>query len=164
MKAQFIIIVLFLFSVNIYSQKFSDLEKIPLKEKGDYMKVESELLDASDYLLNKPLDKDDVSRYYAIQFIMRWMEGTPDYTFSINSEVTQISKKNDELMAIFFAAMTKYVLENKENANDEKIVRKQSLIMVLEYIENPKFVIKQDKNIKKYINAKNEGKLDEVLK
>jgi len=72
--------------------------------------------------------------------------------------------KNERANYFYNAAMTNYVINNVENANNEELVRKETLLRLLEYIENPKFVVKQTKVIKKYIEAKNNNELDKMLK
>ena len=84
MKTKFFISVLiFLGFVAICNaQDYSKLKDIELKDKEDFTKVEDKVLECSTYILTTPMDDENTNRINALQFLFRWMDGTPDYTFS----------------------------------------------------------------------------------
>jgi len=163
MKTKLLLIAIILLSLNSFGQKFKHLEDNKLKKIEDYAKYDKELLDATNYILSNPIDKNDVDRLYAISFVLRWMDGCK-YTFMIHEEAIDLSKKDEDLLSVYLAAMTNYVLNNKSNAENNSVVRLETLNMLLDYIENPKFKIKQTKKIKKFLKARKENELSKLLK
>ena len=72
-------------------------------------------------------EKDNLDRLKSLQFIIKWMSGTPDYTFTLDNITSKVTKGNDDLLGIYMACMVKYCLENKASASDEKLVKLNSI-------------------------------------
>jgi hypothetical protein len=147
-----------------FSQDFSNCGDIILKEKVDYPKTEGKVLECARYILTTPEDKNNLNRLYAMQFLLRWMEGTPDYQFKIDESAGRISKANEELMGVYLACMTKFMLENKDKSKDDAEVKYNSFLLLIGYTEDPNNQVSVKGEMKKMIKAKNEGKLKEFLK
>lgn len=122
-------------------------------------------MECSDYILNSPVNviMNDLNHLNAMQFIMRWMEGTPDYMFSIDEKITRSTKSETALLSVYLAAMCKFSLENKAKSEDEDEVRYNSFLIFIKYCEDPAREVKQNKAIKELIKTKNEGTLKEYL-
>lgn len=163
MKLNLLIISVILMSISVFGQRFGKLEDVKFETIEDYDKYDKELKETTEYILNKPLDKDDIDRAYAIRFVYKWMEGAP-YTFMINEEVVDLTQSNEELMTVYLASMVNYAINNIENVKDQKIVRKESLIIFLTYIDNPKYLVEQTRLMKKYVKAMKKNELDKLLK
>lgn len=146
-----------------YSQEVPDYDKYILHERTDYKAADSIARKASTYLLSTPFKKDNIDRLRSIQFMIRWMSGTPDYNFNLDQSISSIIKGNDELLALYMAAMTKYVLENPALAKDEKLVKINSVKLLLAYCENPVNNIKMTKALQKLSQANQKGELEKVL-
>jgi hypothetical protein len=91
------------------------------------------------------------------------MSGTPDYTFTLEAVATKIIKGNDELLGVYMACMTKFCLENKSSANDEKLVKLNSIKLLLAYCENESNNMKMTKQLKKLSEANKKGELEKEL-
>ena len=65
------------------------------------------------------------------------MEGTPDYNFGIDAGVTKLTKKNDDLLSVYLAAMVKYALEDKGNVKDTNATNLAAIRTLLVYAQNP---------------------------
>jgi len=167
MKIKSLIISLLVLGLvnSLFAQDYSKLDKTVLKEKTDYVENENLVIECSNYLLNSPLDdlKNDLNHVKALLFIMRWMEGTPDYMFDIDDTVGKATKSNPSLLGVYLASMSKYVLENKDKSGDAKEVKYNSFLIFIKYCEDPKNNVRKNKEIKKLIEAKDEGTLREYL-
>ncbi len=157
-------LTIFSFSDISYSQDYSNLKDIVLKDKTDYPKVEDKVLECSKYILTTPMDDKNINRLNSLQFLMRWMDGTPDFTFNIDETIGKATKSNQLLLGVYLACMTKFVLENKDKAKDEKEVKYNSVVMLLNYCDAPAHNVDLNRELKKMIKAKKEDKLKEYLK
>lgn len=146
-----------------YAQSLPDYDAIPLKAAGDYKPAEGAALQASNYLLSIPVRTDTVEEAKSAAFLIKWMMGTPDYTFSMES-TEEIMGNDDNIMTIYMAAMTKFCLENKGLAKDQAAVKVGTWKIIADYIDNPAHKVKQTKKMKKLIEANKSGKLEEFLK
>jgi hypothetical protein len=167
MKIIVLITLLFAgFISTSHAQDYSKLDTIKLKDKSDFVKNENLIIECSNYLLNSPIKAIDSDRNHlkALQFIMRWMEGTPDYTFNIDETIAKATKSNPALLGIYMASMSKYVLENKDNSSDDNEVMYNSYLIFIKYCEDATKYVKQNKIIKELIKAKNDNTLKDYLK
>lgn len=156
--------VLLLASLAAKAQDFSELKDIQFSTAEECRVYDSKALECANYLLGTAYSKDDAKRLLATSFIIKWMTATADYHFSLDKPVMQLSQKNDAVLALLMAAMTKFVLENKEKANDGGLVLQSSVKMLIDYCKNESNNIKLTKELKKAIKADEEGKLAEYLK
>ena len=162
MKKTFVAIALVFASCFVNAQQPSDYESITLKVKEDYTpEVDKTALGAADYLLTTPIEKDNVPRLKAAQFLIRWMTGSPTYTFTISEPANKISKGNDQMMITYLAAMSKYALENPKESKDDKKVKLNATKMVLDYCK--KYDIKMNGELKKLNQANEKGELEKYL-
>ena len=147
-----------------FSQGLPNFDTIKLEGKADYKAAEPYALQASTFLLSTPPKKDDFDRSKSFQFVIKWMSGTPDYSFAIDDVASKIMKGNDEeLLGLYMAAMTKYALENKDSAGDQKLVKLNAVTTLLNYCEDPANGIKMSKGLKKLSEAKAAGKLEQSI-
>ncbi|HZF65165.1 MAG TPA: hypothetical protein VEZ55_11795, partial [Chitinophagaceae bacterium] len=130
--------------------------------KEDYTEdVDKAAGTAAQLLLSTPMDKESLARLNAGQFLIRWMTGTPTYTFSIDAVATKISKGNKDLMLVYLAAMVKYCLDNPlESKNDNK-VKFNTVQRVLDYCKEQGVNLKGE--LKKLNAASEKGELEKYL-
>jgi hypothetical protein len=157
------IALLFLCFNNIYAQDLPNFDEIKLEQKSDYKSAESSVTKAVDYMLSTPFDKKDINRLKSLQFLMKWMSGTPDFSFNLDNLATKISKGNDDILGLYLACMTKYCMGNRESAKDDKLVKLNSLKLLLDYCEKPDNKIKMTKELKKLSDANKKGELESNL-
>jgi hypothetical protein len=158
-----IIIILAIFCNTLFAQTTTDYDKVKLETAADCKAADPLALEASNYLLSTPYEKDNLTRLQSISFIIKWMSATPDYSFSLDEVASKIMKGNDDLLGLYMAAMTKYCLENKASAKDGKLVKLNALTYVLNYCENEKNNMKMTKQLKKLSEAKAKGELEQSL-
>jgi hypothetical protein len=166
MKARFFISVILClgFVPTAISQDYSKLKEVELKQKEDYTKAEDKILECSKYVLTTPMEDDNTNRNNALQFLFRWMDGTPDYTFTLDETVGKIAQTSDALLGVYMACMCKYVLENKDKAKDEKEVKYNSVLMLIDYSSDPNNKVEITGELENLIKAKDEHRLKEYIK
>jgi hypothetical protein len=145
------------------AQDYSRLEKIELNGKEACTENEKLVTQCSDYILKSPInlvEKDD-NRIKAVKFILRWMEATPDYSFSLDETMDKATSSNPSLLGVLLASMAKYAIENKNNDMDD--IKYNSFITFIKYLEEPNNKVKLDDDLKDLIKAKHENNLREYL-
>lgn len=163
MKQTCLLLLLAFFGFTSFAQSSIDYASIKMDKKEDFTEeVNKAALQASSLLLSLPLAKDNPQRVEAFQYLMRWMSGSPDYSFDIDETATNISKVNEDLLVVYLAAMSKYALENKEQANDKKVVKLNTVKMVLAYCHSQN--VKLSGELKKLHKANEAGELEKYLK
>jgi hypothetical protein len=161
MKNCLIVIFAFAFQFS-YAQFVPDYEQVKLIHPSDYKQSERYALNAANYLLSTPFEKDNAIRTRSLQFLTKWMSGTPDYGFTLDGVAVKIIKGNNDLLGLYMAAMGKYSLENKSSA-DINMVRLNAIKLLLAYCENPANNMKMTKGLKKLSDANKKGELEKSL-
>ncbi|WP_203255915.1 hypothetical protein [Hyunsoonleella ulvae] len=154
MKTCFIYGLAFLLSISAFSQNFEALSKYEFNEVESYKTEQDKVLECANYLFNNPSNKDELNRLTAIQYIMKWMEGTPAYTFEIGDKAMELTKGNSDLLGLYLAGMTKVVLENKGEALDSSQIHDKTESLLVSYCANSDNKMKPSKKIKKLIKNK----------
>lgn len=141
---------------------FSELNQIKFENVGDYKQHEDKVLQAVNHVLSTPLDMDDAKSLRAQQFLILWMEGTPDYTFTIDDFGLKVSKKNEDMLGVYLAALTKVGIETPglaEEANRLLVAR-----IVADYVADEANGVKQDKYLKGLVKARENEELAAYIK
>ena len=89
-------------------------DNIRLKNKEDYTKYEKLVIEASIWLEKTDMDKDVEKRKKIEAFVIKWVEGTPDFTLNLAYPISILSDKNPELLAIYVASYARHILENRK--------------------------------------------------
>lgn len=165
MKRLFFICLIGLISTNSFTQSLPDFDAIQLNVKEDYDSVaDNAALQAANYLFDTPMEKNNINRLKSLRFIIRWMTGTPNYSFALDEQATKFAKKNDDLLGLYMAGMTKYALENKADAKDPNKVKLNTVRLILRYVKEEKNNVKLNSELKKAIEAEEKGELPAYLK
>lgn len=162
MKKCFLILFVFA-SLSSFSQ--TDYSKISMVKDADYKPAEKYALEASNYALSKPLDANDKQRAAATDFLHKWMEGTPDYTYAIEMPlVSKLNSENEGLMGVYFAGMTKFSLENTAKAQDADLVMVSGIKTMLAYSEKPENKVVLSETLKRLIELNKKGELEKLFR
>lgn len=160
---RYVLICLFFWGGNLaIGQALPDLDQVKMEKKTDFKKAEPYVQMTANYLLSTPIKKDDPNRRKAVEFVIKWVAETPDFSLKV-SDYTEITKGDQDLVGIYFAALTKYILENRSEAADLKKVKYNTILLMLTYCENKSNNIRLNKNFKKYAEARNNGTLEKML-
>lgn len=148
----FLTTVIVLTVINIsFSQNFSELNNYEFPNAESYKAEENKVLLCTDYLFNNPANKAKNNRLIAIQYIIKWMSGTPDYTFEIGTKALDLTKGSTDLFGLYMAAITKVALQNTDKKLDVNQIHEQAQNILVEYCANPDNNIKPNKAIKKIL-------------
>lgn len=158
-----IFVALLLYFNSSFSQALPNYDEVKLELGPDYKVAEPTVTKAVNYLLSTPLEKNDINRLKSLQFLIKWMTGTPDYSFNLDASITKIIKGNDDLLGVYMACMTKYCLENPASAKDANAVKLNAVKLLLAYCENPDYKVKMPKPLKKLSEANKKGELEKEL-
>lgn len=151
MKSFILIFFISFASSTLFAQDYSTLDKYTLKSLEDHKNAEEKIKECANYLFTTPISKDNVNRLYAIQFILRWMLGAAQ-TFSVDSEVVDLTKGNDDLFGMYMAGMAKVVLESETQLSDEEVNTKVT-DMLIAYCKEEKNNCKPTKKMKKLMKG-----------
>jgi len=158
----FIILLTIFFSTGVFAQTLPNFDAIKLEKAPDYKLAEPYALQTANYLLSTPYKKEDKDRMNSLRFIGKWMNGTPDYSFAIANLEEEIGKDYD-LIGMYMVSKVKYMLENKANAKDQKLVKLNAMTLLLDYCTNKNNNIRMTKQLKKLAEAKEKGELEKLL-
>jgi len=161
MKKLLLIFILLIATSKLFAQNLPRFDQYKFDEKSDYKLADTAVLQTANFLLSTPIDQNIPTRLKAGQFVMRWMEGTPDYTFSLEQTPIKYLSGNVDLMLLYMTSMAKYALENK--SNDVKVTTFNGVKILLGYVNNPANDVKKDKNLKKLSDENNKGNLENFL-
>jgi hypothetical protein len=162
MRKIFLLIAAALFFCNSsFAQSlYSDIK---LEQKEDYKLAEPTVLKATNYLFTSKYDKDDLERLYAIEFIMKWISGTPDFNFELDEKFTKPFLYETDLLGLYMGALAKYVLEHKEQAKDATTINLNAVKLVIDYSSKPANNLKQTGELKKMATALKKGELEKYF-
>ena len=162
MKFVIVVLLALSFSIGIFAQTLPNFDAIKLEKAPDYKLAEPYILQTANYILSNPFKKDDKDRINSLRFLGKWMNGTPDYSFALGGIEDKIGK-DDDLIGLYMIAKAKYILENKANAKDPKLVKLNAMILLLNYCNNKDNSIRMTRQLKKLAEAKEKGQLEQSL-
>lgn len=162
-KYFFFIALLFFSSTRVAAQSLPNLSVIKLEKVSDYRAANPFALQTATFLLTTPFNKENKDRITGLEFLIKWMTGTPDHSFVINDVEKNITKGDEDILGLYLAALTRYTLENKEAAKDINNLKIKAVILLLDYCENKANNIKMTKQLKKLAEARVRGELDKAL-
>lgn len=161
MKNLFLSFVFISLSLVTFSQDYSTLKSISLQDSLECKKAEPQVMECSNYLLSKPCI-EDLNSLNAISFLMKWMEQTPEYSFSFDRVIFKSIDSDLMLSGRYIACQVKTAINDKPKSYNKDFESKY-ITQFLEYCENPQNKVKVSSKINKLIKAKNAGKLNEEL-
>ncbi len=159
----FLFLFIFLAGKFSYSQPFPNYGTVNLEKASDYRTADPVALQAANYLLSTPFDKNNQDRTNSLKFMAKWMKGTPDYGFPVDRSIGKIFNGDNDNLGLFMAAMVKYTLENKAASKDMNAVKLNAMSIFLTYCENPENKIRMSRPLKKLSEAKANGQLAQAL-
>lgn len=160
----FFLILCSIISVGMASaQDFSDLKDFKFANKEQYKEQELTVMQCAEYVLTTPTDKPDPDRQAAFQFIMKWMNGTPDYKFPMEPFSVEMTRNRPDLLAIYLTSMAQTVLKNRDIANDGKAMQLASVKRFIAYCEDRSHGVRSSGYLKKLMKANEANELETFL-
>jgi len=159
------IILFFLLTVSLsysYAQELPNLKHIKLNKNSHFKDTEPIVLKVVSYLFETPIDKKNKARTDAGQFLIKWMNGTPGYTFYLEEKETNYFDTDSDLMLMYMAGLTKFTLENK-SVKDRKALVLGTMKITLPYLNNQENKKSWSKDLWQLNEANQKGKLEQFL-
>lgn len=146
-----------------FGQNPEEWQSIEFETAEDYKANEDKVLECAHFVLSMPAEAGNPARQSAMGLLAKWVTGTPDHTFIIDESLAKLMNKNDAILSLYMASVTRYVLENEDNASDQDEVKLHAFDYLLTYCEEPGNKVPMTRELKKAIKAKNSGHLKEYL-
>lgn len=150
MKKLLLLLILFTASTS-FAQIYKDLPNEVFLNKADYGNSEDQVLEVSKFILSNPIVKDNSDRINAMQYLLKWMEGTPDYTFTIGETVMNLTGGDLDLMGVYFAAVSETAIQNKNSGKTAEQTDEEAITKFVTYAANKSNNVKANKELKKAI-------------
>jgi hypothetical protein len=149
-------------SAALFAQSPPAFDQVKLKKNRDFKAAQPIVQQTADYLLSTPIDKDTARRLHSAEFLMKWMEGTNDYTFTLTENTTKYYSNDINLMAVYIAALCKAAIAEKPNIDTKKLDI-NAVKILLGYAGNTANDVKWTKDLKDLADANNNGELESFL-
>jgi len=155
------LILFILITITAQAQYYNELKEIDLSTPENCKKAETKVIECCDYLFSVPCE-ENIKSLNAVVFLIEWMGATPDYSFGFNDNFYKVIKSKEIIAGRYYAAMAMVAIKENLGDNDDTFQIK-AITKFLEYCENPSSKIKINKKLKKYIEAKNNNSLKEII-
>jgi hypothetical protein len=149
-------------SLTVFSQNAAAWDAVPMDKDKDFKAAVPKVKECVKYLLSHPFSKEDANCVSASKLLLKWMAGTPDYSFNMLANITKIDP-DGKIVAAYLAALVKEGFDSPDNLKDLKKGEIGAMKIVAEYCENPANKVAQTDEIRKLIKANKDGKLASVL-
>ncbi len=134
---------------RIYKIEELDIpDKDEISTAAGCRKHRDDALRLAKWLLAQPTNTTGVANIIAIQFLMKWMENTDEYAFSLRGIV---AFDNKDLMTAYIAAMVEHAIEFNVHKPDEAMYC-EVMLQVVEYYKRNKDVLGIVEPMEKYLN------------
>jgi hypothetical protein len=162
MKKTLLGLLLFCYT-HLTAQTIPNFDLIKLQKNTDYKKAEPFVILAANFLLSTPFKIDSKDRYNSLRFISQWTNGTTDYSFVMEDMMDKIGKGDNDHLGIYVAALSKYTIENKPVVKNTIQLRVDAMTTLLNYCQDKNNNLRLTKQLKKLLEAKEKGQLEQAL-
>jgi hypothetical protein len=108
---------------SVGQSKFELPKNIELKTREDYSKYENAVVGAERWMEETDLDQETAKRQAINQFIVQWVAGSPTVTINLDESLAQLTEKNPDLLALYLASYSKYIIEHKNDPSNFNAAR-----------------------------------------
>ena len=150
-------------SMNLTAQTIPNFDLIKLEKTSDYKKAEPFVILSANFILSTPIKIDNKDRYNSLRFISQWMNGTTDYSFAMEDMIEKIGKGDNDHLAIYVSALSKYTIENKPVVKNAIQLKVEAITTLLNYCQDKNNNLRLTKQLKKFVEAKEKGQLEQAL-
>lgn len=137
---------LLILGTQTFGQNISGCETVSLEGEANIKTSEPCIIKLSDYALSQPMIGSSDEAHYARKVVIAWVEATPDYTFSLNSEIMKVFKGDNLLLFNIYVCC----LANA-SLTVESDYHKAAIGLITDYVKNPSNKVVQSNQVKKLI-------------
>ncbi len=153
MKKSALLLLLLVLTLGAFSQDYSKLKDVTFSSPADYKNGEAKVEECARYILNQSYKENELNKMYCIQFIMKWMEGTPDYTFALGSDFADFCKNDTELGSVYMASLSIAAVDKNSDSKSADELTLKAREIFIDYCADPAHKVKKNKAIKKAIES-----------
>ena len=162
MKLTFLVFFGLMLQTSLFAQtQFNVPENVTQTAKEDYAKYETDIVNASKWLEETPLDQEREKRSKIAAFVIKWVTGCPNFNMELTPPLQKIYDKNTDLLLIYMASYSRHFIVNKTAATKFGAAKEALTSMMNVYKKG--IDIKKSKEMNKLIKADEEGKMDEYM-
>lgn len=130
--------------------------------KEQFASSEKDVIAAAKWLETTPIGTNMDQRTKVNAWVLAWLTNSPTVTIEVKDFVTKLFNKNPQLMLVWMAGYTRYVLENSYSKDEVKGNTAGLKSVIACY--NLGGDVKKDKELTRIIDKDKEGKLEEWVK
>jgi hypothetical protein len=120
MKKIFLIFMLGISLIGMHAQvDFTVPENYAFVSREDYVTYEGDIINASKWLDQTPLEKETTKRKEVEGFVLTWVSGSSSVTLTLYPKMIDYTEKNNLLITLI-AGYSRYVLEHKDSPDGVK--------------------------------------------
>ncbi len=160
MKRVILTLALLCYAVGLSGQEFSVPKGYKFSKADDYAEHESNVVKCFDWLMSTPMNEQTSKRDKASAYLVQWLMGSPTVNVQVNKTIAPFME-NADLLMIFMGGWAKYAIESKDKSKVEGNLH--GLNAVIDYYQQNKAGIGQNKDIEKFIKMKGKGKLKSFI-
>lgn len=157
MKKIVLILACSMYANMSFAQTADPCDSVSFKTPADIKKSEACVLQASSYILSKPISGNPPLYDVYSAFILTWMDKSPDYTFALNENIMKVFGDKDPLFGVYLTCMAKAALDAKK-VNNEGAIK-----LLVDYITNTDNKVKQTSKVKDLVEAQKAGKISKYI-
>ncbi len=141
--------------------RFEVPQNVKMVAKEDYANYETDIINATKWLEETPLDKEPEKRKQVSAFVLQWITGCPNVNIELTPPLQKIYEKNNPLLLLYMAGYSKYFIEHKTDATKFAAAKEGLITMMNVYKKG--ININKNKEMNKLIKLTDEGKLDDYM-
>ena len=163
MKSSIAALLLIMIASVLSAQDFKVPVNYQFETAEDIKAYEPKIKACINWLQSTPLDEQTDKRTNANAFLMAWLTVSPSVKIGVQPYVMELTKKNPDLLMIFFGGWTSHSLENPAQIKNAELNNIKALRSLIDfYAANLKSGIKKEKKIEK-LKAMSDDELKEWL-
>lgn len=154
MKKRFALAMLIgMISYNGFSQVSTACISIQIETSEEAKEAEACVLEIANFILTQNLFFTSEDFPKMKRDVLRWINRTMSYTIDINPNIVAFcTKKNENLLPVFHAALAKAALSGSTNFH------RQAAVILAEYIKDEKNNVRHTGPVKRFLTAVESGK------
>jgi len=146
---------------QLSAQDFTELKGKQLKDSVEYAEAQPKVVECCDFLLNSSI-KNDENNLIAYDFLVEWLNNNPYYNFQTHKKFYAVIREDAPLTARYFAALCQTAIDSSFSISEEDL-QYQAIDKCVRYCMYKKYKVTVTKKLQKYIDAKKDGKLKDML-
>lgn len=152
-----ILLLITAISIGLNAQEWEVPEDVTYTNQADYEAQNENVVAATNYLIETPVNKIPYKRKATNKFLMDWVTGTPTVTLTLSQEVVPFMECGECLM-VYMASYAKQSIMHR--GGNGKIWNYAAVKDVMNFYQNNKAAVGKNKPLEKFIKLEAKGKLE----